>query len=163
MEYALLKLVHLGALVFWLGPALGAWMVLTYAQRARTLDSEALAAISRVFFFTLIIEHVAFIALICSGLLMAMTFGYFEAPWLQQKLWIVCGVLVPLELVDIVLGNFMASSASRRLYGGKPVTDGEKRCLDLYHGTFTKIAIVIVPVSVVVIMYLAISKSGLDL
>ena len=69
MEYAILKLVHLGALIFWLGPALGAWLVLKAIENENI--GPVTAKVSHVFFLMVTLEHVAFIVLLLTGFSMA--------------------------------------------------------------------------------------------
>lgn len=161
-EYALLKLLHLGALVFWLGPPLGAWLVLKGIESGLAAGDTALARVNRVFFLTLILEHVAFVVLLATGFTLVYRYQLFGPQWLDQKLVIVLLVIVPLEIVDVLLGNWVASQASGKLHAGKPLKSWETRGLALYHGTFTRIALMVIPVSVLAIMYLAISKAGLE-
>lgn len=160
MDYSLLKLVHLGALVFWLGPPLGAWLVLRYMQNPGVCGSSTLLSVSKVFFGTLVIEHVAFVVLLSTGYLLASGFGFFGVEWLQQKLLIILVFLVPVEIADVIFGNILAAKAAQKLYSSDELTVTENWCLNFYHGTFTKLAIAVVPVSVVIIMYLAVSKVG---
>lgn len=160
MDYAVLKFIHLGALIFWLGPALGAWLVLKAVETGTYQPGSQAETVSRVFYLTVLLEHVAFVVLLATGLLMAVRYPWMGADWLNQKLYLVFLVLVPLEIVDIALGNWIASSASRKLYAGKPLKRWERNGLALYHGLFTKIAMVVVPLSVMAIMYLAVGKAG---
>lgn len=160
-EYGVNKLVHLGALVFWLGPALGAWWVLRTVENGSYAPGSVAEKVSRVFYRTVIVEHVAFIVLLVTGFLMATQYGLMGTEWVRQKLAIVLLVVVPLEIVDVILGNWVASTASSKLYAGKPLSPWEKRGLSLYHGAFTKVALLVIPLSVLIIMYLATSKAAL--
>lgn len=163
MDYAVLKLIHLGALIFWLGPALGAWLVLKAVETGSYQPGSLTEKVSRVFYLTVLLEHVAFIVLLATGLLMAIHFQMMGSDWLNQKLYLVFLVVVPLELADIALGNWIVSSASKKLYAGKPLKGWERAGLSIYHGIFTKIALLVIPLSVLAIMYLAISKTGFAL
>ena len=160
-EYGILKLIHLGALVFWLGPPLGAWLVFKAVEDGSYQPGSLAQKVSRVFYLTVIVEHIAFVALLVTGYLMALKYDLLGAVWLEQKLYIVVLVVVPLEILDLFLGNWVASKASAKLYANRPISKWEKAGLDLYHGIFTKIALVVIPLSVLAIMYLATSKSAL--
>lgn len=163
IEYSIVKLVHLGALIFWLGPALGAWLVLISIEDG-TYQADSIAAkVSRVFFLMIIVEHVAFVILLSTGLYMAFQFGFMASGWLTQKLYLVFWVVVPLELLDVLLGNWIASKASKKRYAGQSLQRWEQLGLTLYHGAFTKLALVVIPLSVLAIMYLAVSKAELSL
>ena len=159
-EYGIIKLVHLGAFLFWLGPPLGAWLVWRSVEGGRYIPGSIAERVSRVFFLTLVVEHVAFIALLVSGFLMAVKYDLLGAVWLTQKLHIVLLLVVPLEIADIFLGNWVASRASKKLYSGKALKSWERRGLEIYHGVFTKIALVVIPIAVLLIMYLATGKVG---
>lgn len=162
-EYGIIKLVHLGALVFWLGPPLGAWLVLKTVEDGSYKPNSLAKRVSRVFYLTVILEHLAFISLLATGFLMAFKYDLLGAAWLSQKIFIVLLVIVPLEIFDVLLGNWIASTASKKLYAGRPLKSWERYWLEVYHGIFTKIALIIIPLSVLIIMYLATSKTGLDL
>ena len=91
--YAALKVIHLGSLVMWLGPALGSWLVLRYMQQQDGELSRATAKVYRVFFWTLTLEHIALVSLLISGATMAFMYGFISMPWLQQKLWLFPGLV----------------------------------------------------------------------
>ena len=163
IEYSLLKLLHLGALIFWLGPPLGAWLVLKVVEKETKLTDPVAARVSQVFHWMIILEHIAFAVLLTTGFMLALNYGLIGTEWLQQKLWIILLIVVPLEVVDVLLGNWIASRAARKLHSGQRLTLWENAGYKFYHGVFTQIALVAIPVSVVGIMYLAISKSSLEL
>lgn len=158
MEYSILKLIHLGALILWLGPAFGAWIVLKFITSEQ--PNSTTAKVNQAFFTMITLEHVAFIALLASGFLMAHTAGWFASPWLSQKLMIVGAIIIPLEIIDIVLGNWLAAKASAKLSLGT-ASPKQVRWLALYHGPFTKLALFVIPTTVVLVMYLAVSKAPL--
>lgn len=162
-EYALIKLIHLGALIFWLGPPLGAWMLLRVAEDALSKNNQSLHKINRFFYLMIGLEHFAFIVLIASGFILAYKYQLLEMDWIKQKLHIVFYGLIPFELVDIVLGNWFAYRISNKIYENKKVETWERVVLDIYRNAFTKMALLIMPVLVIVIMYLAITKYPIDL
>ena len=84
-----LKVIHIGSLIMWLGPALGSWLVLRYVQQQQGEMSSATSLVYKVFFFTLTLEHLAFCFLLISGAWMAFGYGWIDMPWLQNKLWLV--------------------------------------------------------------------------
>ncbi len=157
IEYSLVKLIHLGALIFWLGPALGSWIVLKVCQHDG-IAKEALARLHRAFITTVVIEHVAFAALLVSGAYLAFNFNMQTLPWLQFKLAIVGIVLIPLEVIDVWLANFKIAKIAPKVIAGT-ASSKEQALYDFYHGTFTKLALVLVPVSVLAIMWLAVSNT----
>ena len=160
-EYAILKLIHIGAFVFWLGPPLGAWLVFKAVEKDTDINKAVVAKVSKVFFWTVLLEHIAFFALLVTGSTLAYHYNWFGSEWLTQKLYIIFLIIVPLEIIDIIWGNWLASKASRDLYSGKILKPWQQQALNLYHGLFTKFALIIIPVTVLMVMYLAIGKSGL--
>lgn len=161
IEYAILKLVHLGALIFWLGPPIGAWLVFKYVNFDTSPANPVAAKVSRVFFFTVILEHIAFVFLLATGFTLAYRYQMFGAEWLNQKLYLLFLIILPLEIADVYLGNWVAARASAKLGRGENLKPWEAKCLVFYHGFFTKLALVLIPLSVLAIMYLAVSKTGL--
>ncbi len=159
-EYAITKLIHIGALIFWLGPALGAWLVYKSVDTEQNKKSSLAKTVSRVFYQMIMLEHIALAALLITGILLAIQANWFSVPWLQQKLYLVGLIIIPLEVADIVLGNWLANRASGKLFSGQTLTEKEHWAHQFYHGLFTKIALILIPVSVTLIMYLAISKTG---
>ncbi|MFY8274703.1 DUF2269 domain-containing protein [Pseudoalteromonas sp. SSDWG2] len=159
MDYTLLKVAHIGALILWLGPALGAWIAY------KTIDKEPVSSVTQrlnaVFYAMVTLEHLAFAVLITSGLAMAMLGNWFDTQWLTQKLWLVLVIIIPLEIVDVVLGNWLAAKAAKKQYQGLPLNSSEQSILLIYHGPFTKLAIALIPLSVLLVMYLAVSKQAL--
>lgn len=159
-EYGIIKLVHLGALVFWIGPPIGAWLVLRAVEDGSYRPGSLAEKVSRIFYLTVILEHLAFVVLLATGFLLAFQYELLGSPWLTQKLYIVFLIVVPLEIADVFLGNWVASAASKKLYSAEPVKSWQRYGLDVYHGIFTKIALLVMPLSVLAIMYLATSKAG---
>ncbi|NRF28138.1 DUF2269 domain-containing protein [Vibrio coralliilyticus] len=161
MEYSILKLIHIGALVFWLGPSLGAW--LAFRAIVNMPISESTSRVNRLFYIMVTVEHIAFVGLLITGLMMALQIGWLQAPWLQQKLFIVLLIVVPIEIVDILLGNWLAAKSDQKKYAGEEMSSAEKRWLYLYHGPFTKLAMFTIPLSALTIMFLAVSKISIEL
>lgn len=159
--YSLLKLIHIGSLVLWLGPALGSWLVLRYMQRQQGELSSATALVYKVFFATITLEHLAFCSLLLSGGWMALSYGWLDMPWLQNKLWLVLLLVVPLEIVDIWLGNWKVKQLVSRRSAGAVLSTKEQALIHFYHRGFTWFAVAMLPPTVLLIMWLAVSKQGL--
>ena len=157
-DYFVLKLFHLGALILWLGPAFGAWLV-TLAVQSSPENNTRLLVYQR-FYLIVALEHLAFLVLLVTGFLMALRYQMFSVGWLTEKLVLVFLVVVPLEILDLVLGNWLAPRAEGKLYAGHSLTVLERFGYRIYHGLFTKVSLVLIPVTVVLIMYLAISKAA---
>lgn len=158
--FVALKILHIGALIFWLGPSLGAWFVLIMMRKQLGEITPATHLAYRVFIKMLIVEHVAFVALMASGIGMASVVFGFNQPWLQWKLLIILTLIVPLEILDIWYGNIKLPAIFSRLNTTGYDTQ-QTRTLHIYHTYVTRLAIAAIPVSVLAIMWLVIAKPAL--
>lgn len=158
LNYFLLKVIHLGALIFWLGPALGAWLVLKYANH-KSHNSQTIAVIYPVFFMMLSLEHIAFAALLTSGIAMAHSTDMWQTPWLHTKLSLLLLIIIPMEIIDIIIGNWLVKKFTEQKLRDLTLTNTQERLVEFYHGTFTYLAIAILPITVLAIMWLAVSKT----
>lgn len=156
--YVTLKILHLGSLIMWLGPAIGSWLVLRYVQHQEGELSAVTQKVYRVFFWTITLEHIALCSLLLSGATMAFHYGFIATPWLQQKLWLVLLIIVPLEVVDIWLGNWKVKRLVEKRSGGAELTPFEQGLINFYHKSFTNLALVVLPITVLLIMWMAVSK-----
>lgn len=152
-----LKISHIGALIFWLGPSLGAWFCLLALRKYAGEFSSSTQKIYHVFIKMLIVEHIAFILLLISGFGMAFFWFGFQQAWIQWKLLIILLFIVPLEIVDIWYGNIQMarifSNQDRESY-----TTDETNTLFVYHRYVTGAAIIIIPIAVLSIFWLVIAK-----
>ncbi|MFC3116241.1 DUF2269 family protein [Cellvibrio fontiphilus] len=155
-----LKILHIGSLIFWLGPSLGAWFILMAMRKQIGEITPATHLAYRVFIRMLILEHVAFVTLIASGIAMATLVFGFNQPWLQWKLLIILLLIIPLEILDIWYGNIKLPQIFSHLNEAGYDTK-QTRTLRIYHTYVTRIAIAIIPVSVLGIMWLVIAKPTL--
>lgn len=160
--FVALKILHIGALIFWLGPSLGAWFVLLALRKHEGEITPATYLAYRVFIKMLILEHVAFVALIASGIGMACLVYGFNQPWLQWKLLIILLLIVPLEIVDIWYGNIQLPRIFSR-FNAAGYDVNQTKTLHIYHSYVTRIAIAAIPISVLAIMWLVIAKPNLIL
>ena len=64
--FTALKLIHIGALVFWIGPTLGAWWMLRVANHRFGEPGMVSQHLYQAFLHLLWVEHSAFIALLLS-------------------------------------------------------------------------------------------------
>jgi len=156
------KVIHIGSLIFWLGPSLGAWFCLLSLRKQQGEFSIATQSIYKIFIKMLIVEHVAFVTLLITGFCMAYFWFGFQQAWIQWKLLIILCLIVPLEIFDIWYGNIrlgrIYSVTERNSY-----TDDETRSLFVYHRYVTSAAIIIIPASVLCIFWLVIAKPNLIL
>jgi len=156
-----LKLVHIGALIFWLGPSLGAWFVLLAMRKQQGEFTPATHLVYRIFIKMLILEHIAFVVLLATGIGMIACLYDHAAPWLQWKLLIVFAVIVPLEIADIWYGNIKLPQIFST-FNQHGYDEQHSKILFTYHRYVTGAAIVIIPLSVLAIMWLVIAKPGLS-
>lgn len=158
--FVVLKILHIGSLIFWLGPSLGAWLMLMSLRKHQGEFTPATHLGYKVFIQMLIIEHVAFVALLISGIGMAALIFGFQQPWLQWKLMIIALVIIPLEIADIWYGNIKLPKIFSQLNAQGYDQQSAKR-LHIYHAYVTRIAIAVIPISVLAIMWLVIAKPNL--
>ncbi|GAA6154225.1 hypothetical protein [Pseudoteredinibacter isoporae] len=160
MDYTLVKILHIGALIMWLGPPLGAWLMLRQAKAACEDDTQLFEQY-RLFYRLIALEHVALLFLLGSGLWLASQYALWPSPWLQQKLILVFAVLVPIELVDLVLANVLLPRIHQKQYDGGRLTTWQQTLQSVYHGPFTYFAVFVIPLLTLSIMYLVVSKQTL--
>jgi hypothetical protein len=156
----IVKVVHLGSLVIWLGPSGGAWMVLMLARRRAGEPSLVTHYLYRGFFQMLWLEHLGFFTLLASGtaLLAMHGFAALGAIWLQVKLAIVIAVILPIEIPDLWFGHRGLPRIFEARAPDAPYTADEQRLLDNYHRRFVPIFLPILLIAVVVVMWLAVAK-----
>lgn len=155
-----LKILHIGSLVFWLGPSLGAWFMLIAMRKQIGEITPTTHLAYRIFIKMLILEHVAFMTLIVTGTGMAITVFGISQPWLQWKLLIILLLIVPLEILDIWYGNIKLSQIFSR-FNEAGYDTKQMRILHIYHSVVTRIAIAIIPISVLAIIWLVTAKPNL--
>jgi uncharacterized membrane protein len=111
VSYALVKVVHLLALVVWIGPPLGAYFLLAMAWREG--DDERITWTERLTERVLRVEHGALVVWLGSGvaLLWLSDWAWLSAPWMHAKLALV-GVVLAFEVFDI----WHAHVLSRRVF-----------------------------------------------
>lgn len=154
------KMLHVGALILWLGPSLGAWWLLRGLRKIYSDYHEVVVLSHKLFVSVLIIEHLAFAVLLISGVVLAITFHFFSHPWLQWKLIIIGLLILPLEILDVYWGNIKLSRVLKS--GGlNKESSSYTSVLSMYHTWLTNSAIIIMPVSVITIFYLVIAKPHL--
>lgn len=154
MLYAIAKLLHLVAVILWIGPALGAYVFLFAALKER--DGAKLLFVERITERILLLEHLALLAVIATGLVMVAATGwtFFSAPWLQLKLLAFAGVLV-FELFDIWLAHHVV----RRLLVRKiPLDAPEWSRADRWRRGLAFAALPVGGILVPAMLYLAVLK-----
>lgn len=107
MAYAFLKLVHVLGVIFWIGPPIGAYLMLARAHRSG--DAARVRLLERETELVLRVEHVAFLVLLASGAGMVAVAGpaALEWPWLRFKL-VAVAYIVAFEVFDVVVEHGVA-------------------------------------------------------
>jgi hypothetical protein len=158
--FPVLKVIHIGALVIWLGPSGGAWMVLMFARRKAGEPSIVTDYFYRGFFQMLWLEHLGFFTLLGSGVILLSLYGFgaIETSWLKYKLLLVFLVVIPIEAADLWFSHRGLPKIFALRRPDAPYTEKEKAVLDLYHRRFVPIALPILLAATVLIMWLAVAK-----
>ena len=159
-SFITLKLIHIGALILWLGPGLGAWLMMLVINRHFGEPSRVSHLAYRLFLRLMWLEHIALGFLLVSGLLLGWQTGQFDSQWLQTKLLIICLLLLPLEAIDVWFVHLRLPRLFARRQANTPYSSAEYRLLWLYHQRFTPLALLTLPLIVSAIMLLAIGKPG---
>jgi hypothetical protein len=161
----LMLFVHIAAFVGWAGPAMGAsWFVYvaSWERAARPEDAELLRReqwVRRQFNRVVALEHVAFAALVVTGLMLAeaVDWAWAGQRWLDWKLLMVCAVFIPMELADVVLSAWLGRAS-------RPGADGLVRDADEYaraarwQDLFLRATIPPVMIGIPITLYLAVAK-----
>jgi uncharacterized membrane protein len=121
VTYLLLKLFHLVAVIMWIGPPLGAYLLLFKAHAEK--DEARILWMERATERVLGIEHVAFVVMVGTGLAMiwASDGVLLAMPWLVKKLWVFGGIVL-FEMYDIWLAHVVTA---RALASGAPLDGPE--------------------------------------
>lgn len=70
-------------------------------------------------------------------------------------------IIVPLEIVDIWLGNWKVNRLIAARSAGSALTSRQQALVQFYHKAFTNLALITLTATVLVIMWLAVSKQVL--
>ena len=105
MSYELLKTIHLVSLILWIGPAIGAYFMADYGKQnaGATYKDWPEKALEKV----LRLEHISFLILLLSGLLLLSHHGLelWNAPWFKNKV-ILLVFIVLFEIYDSWLHHY---------------------------------------------------------
>ncbi len=156
--YSILKILHIGSLIFWLGPTLGAWWLLratTYRFGEPSIISQYLY---RLFLKVTEIEHIALMTLLITGGLLGMLLDSYQQTWLLIKLTLILVILLPFEALDIWLCHYKLANMFERRHPSTPYAIEENRLLAFYHHQFVPLALLFIPITVLIIFWLVISK-----
>ncbi len=158
--FAIIKVVHLGALVVWLGPSGGVWLVLMQARRETGEPSQVTHYLYKGFLRILWLEHLGFVAVLATGLVMLHMYGSgaMANHWIRLKLAVVVFVILPIEITDLWFSHRALPGVFAARRAEVPYEGGERRLLDIYHRRFTPVALPLLLTAIVVVMWLAVAK-----
>lgn len=157
--FPLIKLLHLGGLILWLGPSGGAWLLIQLSKRRLDQQSIEYNELYRDFTKFFWVQHLGLFLLLGSGVLLLSMYGHtaLSWTWVQLKIALVLCVILPIEVMDMWFGHIRLprqfSSRHRNTISNKKMNS-----LELYERRFVPISLPILLVTVVVIMWLAIAK-----
>ncbi len=154
------KVLHLGALVLWLGPSGGAWLVLMLARRRLGEPGIVTHYMYLGFLQMLWFEHLGLVLMLGSGALMLSMYGVplLSMTWIEVKLLLVLGVVIPIEIADMWFSHRRLPQMFATRRPDAPYTKAEWRLLTLYHYRFTPVALPLLLVTIITIMWLALAK-----
>jgi hypothetical protein len=157
--FPLIKLLHLGGLILWLGPSGGAWLLVQLSKRRLDQQSIEYNELYRDFTKFFWVQHLGLFLLLGSGVLLLSMYGNtaLSWTWIQLKIALVLCVLLPIELMDMWFGHIRLP---RQFSSQGRNTDSRKKMssVELYERRFVPISLPILLVTVVVVMWLAIAK-----
>lgn len=157
---SVIKLIHLGALILWLGPGIGAWWMLRRALFRFDDPGMVSHFLYRAFLRLMWLEHAALAVLLASGLLLAGFTHAYASEWFRYKVLLVALIVLPLEIVDVWFSHVRLPAILRGRHPSQPYAPAEIHTLRVYHNRFTPVAVLLLPATIVVIMWLAIGKPG---
>lgn len=155
------KLVHLVGVIIWIGPSLGGFWMLLQAEKSGDERLEIWAR--RRFEWLVNIEHVGLLLLLAGGIGMLYSTGWAALEymrWFQWKLGIVVLVILPLEVADVAMVNFVLGRALREIPEDGGYTTRYLAAVRSYK-RFVMFSVVVLGVVLPLIFWLAVWKPGL--
>lgn len=158
--FSAVKVLHLGALVLWLGPSGGAWLVLMLARRQVGEPGVVTHYLYRGFLQMLWFQHLGLLMMLGTGILLLSIYGFdaIGMTWLKLKLALVLGVIIPIEIADMWFSHKRLPGIFSSRRPDAPYTVQERHLLSLYHRRFVPVALPALLATVVAIMWLAVAK-----
>lgn len=156
----LIKVLHIGALVVWLGPSAGTWLALMLARRRFDEPGVETHCLYRGFLQVLWLEHLGLLLMLGTGALLLGLYGLpaLEWTWLKAKLLLILVVIVPLEIADMWFSHRRLPEIFASREPTAPYTPREQRILHLYHRRFVPIGLPSLLAAVAFMMWLAVAK-----
>jgi hypothetical protein len=155
----LLKFLHIGGLILWLGPSGGAWLLIQVAKRRLDPHSREYAELYLDFVRFFPVEHFGLLLLLGSGLGMLAIYGFsaLSWAWLKWKLVLVVCVIVPIEIGDIWFGHFRLPRWFRSSQRDSDLQHSGNE-LERYENRFVPLTLPILLITVVGIIWLAVAR-----
>lgn len=154
MSYETIKVLHLLAVILWIGPALGGYIVLArvWARQEATAIRLAEADCESV----LKLEHAAFLALVATGITLLATadFALIQTEWMRRKIAIFAAIAL-FECFDIWVSHVVIPRALQAAGG----VDGPDWKRAAYLRTWLIRLSIPVGMGIVTILWTAVTKS----
>jgi hypothetical protein len=158
--FPVVKVVHLGALVLWLGPSGGVWLALMI-ERRRTGEPNVISHhLYLAFLRTLWFQHLGVVLMLGTGVLLLSMYGTaaLGLSWVKWKIGLIAAVIVPIELSDFWFSHKMLPGIFDNRVPDSPYTAAELRQLRVYHRWYTPSVLPLLLIAVILIMWLAVAK-----
>ncbi|RME77156.1 MAG: hypothetical protein D6785_12940 [Planctomycetota bacterium] len=158
--YLFWKMVHLFSVVLWTGTTLGGyWFVLQGIQESKSLgyQTDKELWLRKKFIFLANLEHLAFLGIIISAFAMIwiLKAGFFQISFIKWKLILFFSFLLPMEIIDVYLTNFLLAPVLRK----KENLEKERLEKALkYHDRFYLVMTFLLPWIILAMFYLAVFK-----
>jgi hypothetical protein len=158
--FPIVKVMHIGGLILWLGPSGGAWLVLMITRREVGDPSLVSHYLYLGFLRMLWVEHLGFVVMIGSGVALLSMYGFsaIGMTWLHWKLALVLGIVIPIEVADMWFSHRRLPGIFASRQPDAPYSKEDLRILRLYHRRFVPIALPVLLTTVVAVMWLALAK-----
>ncbi|WP_455200041.1 hypothetical protein [Kaarinaea lacus] len=158
--FPLLKLMHVGGLILWLGPSGGAWLLVQLSKRRMDQQSNEFRQLYQDFLKFFWLEHLGLFLLLGSGILLLITQGYpvLDLLWLKWKIGLILCVIVPIEIADIWFGHVQLPQIFSSQKPNIASTRDKINSYDSYERRFAPLALPPLLLSVIAIMWLAIAR-----
>lgn len=150
MYYNLFKLFHIAALVVWLGPSTGGYLLILVSHIHRQPEVEIW--LRREYISLIYIETTGFLLLLSSGLgmLYASRWTLSKQWWLRKKLFIISVAILPLVVLQFYIYHIRVKRAFM-------TGTGMEEAVFLYD-RFSIVAFLILALAVPAVFWLAVFK-----
>ena len=160
--YHFYKMAHLGGVVLWIGPPLGAyWIHLRGFIRKDSPQEEFIERRIRASFVgVLTVEHAGLLLLLLGGLgmLYETDWAYLRQAWMVWKIIAFLVFVIPIEILDIYWGQIAVLRALKKYPG--PGIGPELRAVFNRYDRFTFACIPLLVPLWIGFFYLAVFKGG---